>query len=373
MKKTTKVILAGTLTVCLLAGAGYALAPKDSLVTLSHLDQYFIPNAQKKGREAGANKLQQTYDQEKAKLDAVQKDLLEKANGKGTGASDGRQSATLAYLDREDGARLELTTGAGLLMGEGTAVVSHKGTVVDVTDGTEVPSGGRLKAGHRYLVGEDTTAVVEVMSGMARVGVQGSYQYTPGKKDHMPFYDVSRQDPYYAPVSFVYEKGLFTGTTDHTFDPKVIMDRAQVMTVFFNLAGKPQAELDKAPNAGFSDIPQKAWFTRFVNWATAQRVTSGIGNNQFGPGIKISREQFVRLLYNFAAGYLGKSLSGEEDLSAFADGDKVSPWAEKAVSWAVANGIMESASQETMVLDPQGEVDRAETAAMLMAFTQRYQ
>lgn len=373
MKKSTKVIVAGALTVCLLAGAGYALAPKDSLVTLSHLNQYFIPNAQKKGQEAGANKLQQTYDQEKAKLDTVQKDLLGKANGKSGSTSDGRHGATLAHLDWKDGARLELTTGASFLMGEGTAVVSHKGAVVDVTDGTEVPSGGRLKADHRYLVGEDTTAVVEIMSGMARLGVQGDYQYTPGKKNHMPFYDVSRLDPFYAPVSFVYEKGLFMGTTDHTFDPKVVMDRAQVMTVFYNLAGKPQAELDKAPNAGFTDIPQKAWFTRFVNWATAQRVTGGIGSNQFGPGIKISREQFVRLLYNFATSYLGKNLTGEDDLSAFTDGDKVSPWAEKAVSWAVANGIMESTSQEIMVLDPQGEANRAETAAMLMAFTKLYQ
>lgn len=373
MKKPTKIIVAGALTVCLLAGAGYALDPKDSLVTLSHLNQYFLPNAQKRGEEAGANKLQQSYDQEKAKLDTVQKDLLGKANGKANNTPDGRYDASLSPLDWSDGTRLELATGAGFLMGEGTAVVSHNGAVVDVTEGNEVPSGTCLKADHRYLVGEDTTAVVEIMSGMARLGVQGNYQYTPGKKNHLPFYDVSRLDPYYAPVSFVYEKGLFMGTTANTFEPNVVMDRAQVMTVFYNLAGKPKEELDATASAGFTDVPEKAWFTRYVNWATAQKVTGGIGNNQFGPGIKISREQFVRLLYNFARDYLGKNLSGEDDLSAFKDGDKVSPWAMKAVSWAVANGIMDSASQDTMILNPQGEANRAETAAMLMAFTKLYQ
>lgn len=367
MKKSAKILAAGALTVCLLAGVGYAMTPEDSLVSLSYLTEKFMPLAQKKGEEAGKNKLQQSYDNGKKNLDAVQNELLKGAGGKGESQTGG----SLAPMNWGDGALLEMTTGSSFLMGEGAAVVSHNGAVIDATTGKETPNGGRLQKQHRYLVGEGTKAVVEIMSGAATMGVQGSYHHTQGKENPMPFYDVSRLDPYYAPVSFVYEKGIFSGTGPNTFGPSVVMDRAQVMTVFYKLAGNPKNELDAAANVHFEDVPEDAWYAPYVKWAASQNVTGGIGDGKFGPSVKIDREQFVQLLYNFAKSYLKKDLQGESDLKAFTDGGTVSDWAKTAVSWAVANGIMGSAQKDQMVLLPRGAADRADAAAMLMTFTNK--
>ena len=366
MKKSAKILAAGALSVCLLAGAGYAMAPEDSLVSLSYLTEKFMPFAQKKGEEAGGGKLQQSYDNGKKNLDAVQSQLRQESNG---GKGDLHASSSLVPMNWSDGALVELPIGSSFLMGEGAAVVSHNGAVIDVTTGKEVPNGARLQKQHRYLVGEGTKAVVEIMSGAATMGVQGTHFDTPGKENPMPFYDVSRLDWYYAPVSFVYEKGIFSGTGPNTFEPLVVMDRAQIITAFYKLAGSPKNELAAASNIHFTDVPEDAWYAPYVKWAAAQNVTGGVGDGKFGPSVKIDREQFVQLLYNFAKSYLGKNLQGEGDLNAFSDGHTVSDWARTSVSWAVAHGIMESVEKDEMVLKPQGAADRAAASVMLMTFT----
>ena len=58
-----------------------------------------------------------------------------------------------------------------LAAGAGTVV--HTGAVIDVTAGQTVASGAALVSGHRYLVGEDTSAVFTADSGLAKVGGAG--------------------------------------------------------------------------------------------------------------------------------------------------------------------------------------------------------
>ena len=53
MKKTTKFLIAGLLSVTVLAGAGYALTAEDSLVTLHYVNDTAAPAAEKRGSEAG--------------------------------------------------------------------------------------------------------------------------------------------------------------------------------------------------------------------------------------------------------------------------------------------------------------------------------
>lgn len=371
MKKSTKILAASALTVCLLAGVGYGMAPADSLVSLSYLTETFLPLAQKKGEEAGNSKLQKSYDDGKKNLDAVQREVLG-GSGSSDGTDDVKASESLAPTNWNDGALVELSIGSGFLMGEGTAVVSHNGAVIDATAGKEIPSGTRLQKQHRYLVAEGTKGMVEIMSGAATMGVQGTYRYTPGKGAPMPFYDVSRLDWYYEAVRFAYEKGLFSGTGPNTFEPSVAMDRAQIMTVFYKLAGNPEKELAAAADVHFADVPEDAWYTPYVKWAAAQNVTRGIGDGNFGPGVTVDREQFVQLLYNFTKEYAGKDLQNQSgDLSAFIDAGTVSDWAGTAVSWAVSNGIMGSIEEDRMVLSPKGVANRAVAAAMLMTYTNK--
>jgi len=57
-------------------------------------------------------------------------------------------------------------------------------------------------------------------------------------------------------------------------------------------------------------------------------------------------------------------------LSRFVDGENVSDWAEGAVKWAVATGILQG--KDGNRLDPTGTATRAELASILMRFVVNY-
>ena len=54
------------------------------------------------------------------------------------------------------------------------------------------------------------------------------------------------------------------------------------------------------------------------------------------------------------------------DMSVFADGEQVSPWAAEAMTWAVGEQLL--SGKGNGVLDPTGTATRAEVAQILMNF-----
>lgn len=350
------------LAFVLLTAGAYAAASGDSLISLSYLRETFFPKAVQAGEEAADKALQETYDQEKAELDAL------RGAQAGTGGGSGWYSDTLERRIWTDGQTISAPTGSGFLLMEGSAVLTHDGAVVDVTAGTETASGAALTVGHRYLVGEGTAAVVTVRSGKAAIGVQGSYSQGAGKAQFAPFFDVAQSDWFYAPVGYAYERGLFSGVDADHFSPGTAMDRAMLMSVLYRLAGSPASSGGPA----FTDVADGAWYAQAVRWGAAQGITSGTGNGTFTPGGQITREQAVAMLYNYAAKYLGKDVTAGADLSGYADLAKLSAWAQPAMAWAVDQGIVSGAANGgVLTLDPQRGASRAEMATMLRAFCEK--
>lgn len=87
----------------------------------------------------------------------------------------------------------------------------------------------------------------------------------------------------------------------------------------------------------------------------------GFGGGLFRPNAPITREQFVAILYRYAA-YKGLQTTASASLSAFADAASVSGWAVDAVRWAVGSGLMNGKNGR---IDPAGLTTRAEAAALL--------
>lgn len=94
-----------------------------------------------------------------------------RSRGRAAGAA--AYSADLRSRTFRQGDVLTLPTGSGVLALAGTGEVIHSGAFIDVTEGAEVPSGSRLTPGHRYLTGEDTSAVLSVRSGAMYLGAPG--------------------------------------------------------------------------------------------------------------------------------------------------------------------------------------------------------
>lgn len=360
MKKKTRAFLALPV-LALLICAGYALAEGDGLVSLTYLTSVFFPQAQSQGEAAVRDKLQQTYDGAMEQLDKAQRETLGQA---------GLYSETLEGREWSDGDVVTLPTGSGFLLFEGTAVISHGGAAVDVTQGGEIASDTLLTPGHRGVVGEDTTARITVLSGAAVLGVQGNYSCSRSGKAATPFYDVCQTDWYYAPVGYVYRNGLFAGMERHKFGPDTTMNRAMLMTVLYRLSGLPEDELAAAGGLAFSDVPEGAWFAPYVRWGAAQGITRGTSATTFSPEELTARDQLLVMLYRFAGGYLKLSTQERADLSIFQDRDQIGDWAEDAISWAVYHRIIGDASAGQQILSPHSPASRAEVAAMLQAFSQ---
>lgn len=175
--------------------------------------------------------------------------------------------------------------------------------------------------------------------------------------------------PFYKSVMFVYEKGLMAGTSVTTFSPNSNATRAQLAVIFYRMEGKPKVE----GRNSFTDVeygPGTAWYYDAVTWAEQSGVVSGYGNGKFGPGDPITREQLAAIFYRYAQ-YKGYDVTATGSLDRFTDKDKVSEWAQQPLIWAVSSGIVNGTGDNQ--LSPQGTATRAQIAAMLQRFIEKYQ
>lgn len=158
--------------------------------------------------------------------------------------------------------------------------------------------------------------------------------------------DVQAGDWYSGAVQFVTEEKLMTGT-GKGFEPNAATTRAMLWTIL--------ARMDGADTNSTG-----AWYAAAQDWAVKHGVSDG--TSQDG---KITREQLATMLYRYAKERGMVKADAQADLSAFADGANVSPYAAEAMRWAVAAGIVNGMDGS---LVPQGEATRAQMATMLMRY-----
>ena len=197
------------------------------------------------------------------------------------------------------------------------------------------------------------------MPGTA-VTVKATFKEEEPAPVSLPFTDVAENAWYYDAVAYVYQSGMMTGTNDGTtFSPSMNLTRGMMAQVMFNI------EKGTAPATGsFTDVAADAWYADAVNWAAAKGIVGGYGNGNFGPEDSITREQMAVLLYNYAK-FKGEDMTATADLSTFSDGDQVSDWAQYAMKWAVAEGLISGSNN---ALNPLGTASRAEVAQILMNY-----
>ena len=177
----------------------------------------------------------------------------------------------------------------------------------------------------------------------------------------LPFTDVAEGDWFHDAVRYVYDNGLMDGVGDNQFAPNATTNRAMVVTILYRLAGEPAVSGD----AAFTDVADGLWYTDAVLWAAQKGIVNGISATEFAPSGDLTREQLAAILYRYAA-YQGYDVSQRADLSGFGDASSISGYAQEALSWAHAQGLV--LGFEDGSLRPQGTASRAQIAAVLMRF-----
>ena len=181
-----------------------------------------------------------------------------------------------------------------------------------------------------------------------------------------PFVDVPDNAWYYDAVKYVNENGLMTGTGANTFEPNLTTTRGMLVTILYRLEGSPTIE-NEIGGYPFKDVDAGAWYATAVYWARMHGIVTGYSDELFGPNDTITREQMATILYRYAQ-YKGYDTTGKADLSKYTDAAQVSSYAEEAVRWANAEGLINGTS--ATMLSPKSDAIRAQVAAILTRFCQ---
>lgn len=175
------------------------------------------------------------------------------------------------------------------------------------------------------------------------------------------FTDVKDGDWYSDAVQYVSDNGLMVGVDDSHFAPGSLTTRGMVVTVLHRMEGKPTVS-----GTGFTDVKDGAWYTEAIVWAQANGIVEGYGDGTFHPNASMTREEMMAVFYRYSQ-YKGNDVSSTSALTVFADSAKIQTYAEDAMSWAVAVGLIKGFPDGT--IRPQDNSNRAQLATVLLRFT----
>ena len=149
--------------------------------------------------------------------------------------------------------------------------------------------------------------------------------------------------------------------TDKNGNELTLKDKGNGKYTFTMPAGKVEVKAtfmeDNSMLNFFYDVPNNAYFYEAVKWAVENGITTGVGNDLFAPEQPCTRAQIVTFLWR-AAG------SPEPKGAASGMTDVVSgSYYEKAVAWAIENGI--TTGTTTSTFSPDVTCTRAQAVTFL--------
>ena len=154
---------------------------------------------------------------------------------------------------------------------------------------------------------------------------------------------------------------VINGTSSSTFTPTGHVKRADFVLMLYNkavadyAAGKTTVDPSKAAAAGFTDVSSSAYYASAINWAVANGIAEGKGNNNFDPNGTVTRAEAVTFLQR----WLGGSSAASTQFSDVAS----SSYYSGAVGWAVKNGVTNGTSATTF--EPGTKCNRGQAATFI--------
>ena len=281
MKKTAALLLGLLLCLTAMTAAG----DSDPLISQSYLEGEFLQSLEE------AVGLQ---------LDASDEAIRAGAGQKPPAAPEGEGDGPREHMLKK-GDVLSGGTGASVtLLGGEVRLGASSGTVVDVTEGTEVLAGQPLRINHRYIVPED--ADFTVSSPAAVLSSQGGGRLT-----------ASQSPDHFAAARALRALGLFRGAGSgfgEGFDLHLAPERGEGLVMFLRLLGEGEQALAWTGSHPFTDVPR--WLDRYVAWAYAKGYSNGVAADRFGARQSMSAVEYTAFLLRA----LGYGAAGEDDYAA---------------------------------------------------------
>ena len=138
-----------------------------------------------------------------------------------------------------------------------------------------------------------------------------------GKTPALGYSDLSDSNPNYNEISWNSDHRIMLGFADGTFRPNASVNRAQLATYLYRVAGRPTVN---APAVSpFSDVPVNHPAYKEIYWLSQQ----GITGSDFRPLEAVTESTMAEFMYR-AAGSPAQNQGG---------------YASQALAWAASNGI----------------------------------
>ena len=129
---------------------------------------------------------------------------------------------------------------------------------------------------------------------------------------------------------------------------------------------EPSPSPSPVPDAGFEDVPQDHWAKGYIDHLAAEGIVKGMSDTVFAPEDKVTRAEFVTLLYRLG----GEAVQEAESVMPFDDVLEHAFYTD-AVIWAVENGITKGTSSHTF--SPMDQIAREDMALMAARFLEAMQ
>ena len=152
----------------------------------------------------------------------------------------------------------------------------------------------------------------------------------------------------------------------YIFAPDDNFTRAEAAQVLWNMENRPAPQ----STAPFTDTAAH-WAAPAIAWAAENRIVFGRpnhdGTHRFDPDDSMTRQEFFAIKQRFAGELHGiDTRPGIGPSWPFPDHDQIHGWAVNAVQWAHYAGL--SHGDDAGNVNPQGRINRAEAAALIVRF-----
>ena len=233
-------------------------------------------------------------------------------------------------------------------------VAYNKAVTSSSTDGSGGSSGG---GGGSSSGGGFNASGAYTSAGVGSVQTTGITTNKTATPINIKFEDLASVEWAYSDISELFDKGIVSGVSEHLYRPNISVKREEFVKMLVCAMGL-QNEL--ADDAGFTDVETGAWYESYVNIAKKFGISTGTGDNKFGVGHEISRQDMAVMIYNSMkiCGYIS---TGAEN--SFADKGSCAGYTIDAIAELSQKGIVSGVGDN--LFEPLGKATRAQAAVII--------
>jgi len=154
-------------------------------------------------------------------------------------------------------------------------------------------------------------------------------------------------------INKLYKLNIISGNGNGEFSPEASVKREEFVKMLVIALGLDIVKTESS----FDDIADDAWYKDYIVTAVENGLISGVGDNKFGAGNAISREDIAVIVAR------AFNLFSDDSDVTFEDKNNVSDYAVSAVNALSANEIIKG--DDKNCFNPKNSASRAETAVIL--------